>query len=740
MAGSDHAVMSERVPDSDTPRRAAAPEQQTGATAAGAAPATAARAVVPSPSAPSLGARQVRAKSVIGAATDPAEREADHAADKALRMAAPEQERPTAVDPTVADATSRGPGAATSIPPGIQRSPADPAASAPVPASAAQPPIPTSAPRPAPAPPSGPASAAPIRSQAVADHDPHGGQAVPTGTEGYLDQSQGTGSPLPDGTRRYFETRFSTDFHAVRVHDDAAAGQAAQSIGALAFTRGRDMWFSAGAYDTGTDGGRQLLAHELAHVAQQNPGIGRVEQRPGQAAAGPAPGTKAGATQSVGRHEGGETAAQISALSRVALQRDPGALPPGVNAWLLKVNKGGQGEGQPRDLASDPAKVFVGDHLLLCAEFPKLTPEQRQQIKPDDFFGGTAAFVAAGPTWDGNRLTWDVQPTSVGSLSAQLEASATVVEGATADLGQHAQTFEVVIDLIDFIMAVQSAQSQILSKFAAASKQINLAALTFRQAQADQDAALTDVAKTEKLTDDLLWGAFFAAVGGGVGGEAGRQAKKIFEGWQVKSPEGLTDLCKDTVKFAVRSLDRMRGGKPATQGDSTAPPTLPTAKPGGARSAQGENPFDFLTRKSAEINGDTAMVQDNITKLVENARHARSVKSKADFNEDPIATAAKGLVQLDAIITGLDTEKTVHLKKLWKTWIEKYAYTIHTSYLRGVGPRESLEEGITGKVHDAIMKAAKQCGENGDDWIREFGDPIKAEREAEVAEFNRPKF
>ena len=118
---------------------------------------------------------------------------------------------------------------------------------------------------------------------------------MPTGTERYLDQSQGTGSPLPDGTRRYFETRFSTDFRAVRVHDDADAGQAARSIGALAFTRGRDIWFSAGAYDTVTDNGRRLLAHELAHIAQQNPGIGRqATERLSRATAGPAPGTEAG--------------------------------------------------------------------------------------------------------------------------------------------------------------------------------------------------------------------------------------------------------------------------------------------------------------------------------------------------------------------------------------------------------------------------------------------------------------
>jgi hypothetical protein len=144
---------------------------------------------------------------------------------------------------------------------------------------------------------------------------------VPAQTERYLDRSQGTGTPLPDEARRYFEARFSTDFRAVRVHDDDAAGQAARSIGALAFTRGRDIWFSAGAYDPVTDGGRRLLAHELTHIAQQNSGIGRVDHRPGQADAGPALFTRPGVTQPARRQEGGETAAQISARPGMAVQR-----------------------------------------------------------------------------------------------------------------------------------------------------------------------------------------------------------------------------------------------------------------------------------------------------------------------------------------------------------------------------------------------------------------------------------
>jgi len=271
MADRDHAPDSERAHDNDALRRVRAPAKEAGATSAagGAAPA---RAAAPeatrSSGAGSLGARQVKAKMVAGAASDPAEHEADRKADQVMRMAAPEQNRPAAVDPTVAEASSQGPGRATSVPPEPQR----PAAGT------------------APGPAAGTASG-PLRRQAVADHDPHGGKAVPDETERYLDRSQGTGTPLPDGTRRYFETRFSADFGGVRVNDDDAADRAARSIGALAFTRGSDIWFSAGTYDPVTDDGRRLLAHELAHIAQQHPGIGRqAGERPGErAGAAPPP-------------------------------------------------------------------------------------------------------------------------------------------------------------------------------------------------------------------------------------------------------------------------------------------------------------------------------------------------------------------------------------------------------------------------------------------------------------------
>lgn len=77
------------------------------------------------------------------------------------------------------------------------------------------------------------------------------------------------GAPLPAATRSFFEPRFGADFSAVRVHDDDAAHRAARHAGALAYTHGSDIVFSAGRYAPDSSAGRALLAHELAHVVQQ---------------------------------------------------------------------------------------------------------------------------------------------------------------------------------------------------------------------------------------------------------------------------------------------------------------------------------------------------------------------------------------------------------------------------------------------------------------------------------------
>jgi hypothetical protein len=102
------------------------------------------------------------------------------------------------------------------------------------------------------------------------------------------------GRPLDPALRGGFESRFGTSFAGVRIHADAAADGAARALRARAFTWGGQIGFAAGAYAPGTPAGQHLLAHELAHVAQ-GPADGARLRRNVGTAAGPAPAPPAGA-------------------------------------------------------------------------------------------------------------------------------------------------------------------------------------------------------------------------------------------------------------------------------------------------------------------------------------------------------------------------------------------------------------------------------------------------------------
>ncbi len=77
------------------------------------------------------------------------------------------------------------------------------------------------------------------------------------------------GRPIDQVTRAFMESRFGRDFSRVRVHVDARASESTRAVNALAYTVGHDVVFGAGRYSPETGAGRELLAHELAHVVQQ---------------------------------------------------------------------------------------------------------------------------------------------------------------------------------------------------------------------------------------------------------------------------------------------------------------------------------------------------------------------------------------------------------------------------------------------------------------------------------------
>jgi hypothetical protein len=77
------------------------------------------------------------------------------------------------------------------------------------------------------------------------------------------------GEPLDSSTRQSMESRFGHDFSSVRIKADGQAAVSADAVNARAYTVGRQVVFGRGQYAPATISGQHLLAHELAHVVQQ---------------------------------------------------------------------------------------------------------------------------------------------------------------------------------------------------------------------------------------------------------------------------------------------------------------------------------------------------------------------------------------------------------------------------------------------------------------------------------------
>lgn len=102
---------------------------------------------------------------------------------------------------------------------------------------------------------------------------------APSHVENQINSSRGGGSTMDHNTKSFMESRFGTDFSAVKIHTGSQAVQMSRELNAQAFTVGNDVYFNEGKYSPNTDSGRHLLAHELTHTVQQSGGIGRKVQR-----------------------------------------------------------------------------------------------------------------------------------------------------------------------------------------------------------------------------------------------------------------------------------------------------------------------------------------------------------------------------------------------------------------------------------------------------------------------------
>lgn len=170
--------------------------------------------------------------------------------------------------------------------------------------------------------PAGPPAATPL-SRAVLARSPRAvlarsPTAAPPGDDGAHEvlADLGPGRPLNPAERRVAGA-FASDLGAVRIHDDGAAAGVTAGLRARAITVGSHVAFAPGRHPPGTVIGDALLAHELAHVVQQQSGASAF--RPGTGPSGPE-------TEADLEHDANQTAA--GALARLLAGPDVAAAQP----------------------------------------------------------------------------------------------------------------------------------------------------------------------------------------------------------------------------------------------------------------------------------------------------------------------------------------------------------------------------------------------------------------------------
>ncbi|BAY79285.1 AAA ATPase (plasmid) [Nostoc linckia NIES-25] len=97
-----------------------------------------------------------------------------------------------------------------------------------------------------------------------------GGVVSTSNLETSIQRGRQNGQPLSDDIRQPMEQAFGADFSGVKIHTDSRSHELNQTIQARAFTTGQDIFFRQGEYNPGSYQGKELLAHELTHVVQQN--------------------------------------------------------------------------------------------------------------------------------------------------------------------------------------------------------------------------------------------------------------------------------------------------------------------------------------------------------------------------------------------------------------------------------------------------------------------------------------
>jgi hypothetical protein len=219
------------------------------------------------------------------------------------------------------------------------------------------------------------------------------------------------GHALEPSVRAAMEPAFGHDFATVRIHADADAGATADDLGALAYTVGHDVVFGSGQYAPDTPRGRQVLAHELTHVVQN-------DRYPYQS-----PPDSLTQTSDTVEREARDVSRQVMRGESVDVQSPPTAAVAPFFGWLDVAEKWMGGGGSEVDPAAadgaSPAWEGVKD----------------AGSSIHDGMKQNAAYVREGVEWAENGIDWLADEASSGVRRAADQVEDVPILGDVAQGG-----------------------------------------------------------------------------------------------------------------------------------------------------------------------------------------------------------------------------------------------------------------------------------------------------------------
>jgi len=231
--------------------------------------------------------------------------------------------------------------------------------------------------------------------------------AVSTELEASIQAAKGSGLSLNDDIRQPMEQAFGADFSGVKIHTDAQSDQLNRSIQAKAFTTGKDVFFRQGAYDPGSQGGQELLAHELTHVVQQ--GGAAVQRSPGLSLQPAAPGISRKPDGTTGRLEDSDLEGLTSFLKHNQLSAAWSTYPE-IQAIYEKLKEANtqllNQAGRSSKQKNKYREKVQGIYTRLVQE----TTEPPIQTWDAKAKGGSGAFVNSGGDYEPGNQTEEKNP------------------------------------------------------------------------------------------------------------------------------------------------------------------------------------------------------------------------------------------------------------------------------------------------------------------------------------------